>query len=197
RQEGRLLPEEVLGRDQDRRRRAAHGRAVGAHSLREPEFLRALFVSRRGALRAADTHARRAQRDFKHPRPLHAGPDRGSDFEKNPPGRRAIAIRQAEKGVQVRRLLILSALLTAVSPAVAEKLVVRVGHFPNITHAQGVIGHGLSRQGKGWFEQRLGPDVEVQWFAYNAGPTAMEAILARSVDLAYVGPNPAVNAHLK
>ena len=95
------------------------------------------------------------------------------------------------------RLLILSALLTAVSSAVAEKLVVRVGHFPNITHAQGVIGHGLSRQGKGWFEQRLGPDVEVQWFAYNAGPTAMEAILARSVDLAYVGPNPAVNAHLK
>ena len=95
------------------------------------------------------------------------------------------------------RLLILCALLTAVSSAVAEKLVVRVGHFPNITHAQGVIGHGLSRQGKGWFEQRLGPDVEVQWFAYNAGPTAMEAILARSVDLAYVGPNPAVNAHLK
>lgn len=79
----------------------------------------------------------------------------------------------------------------------AEKLVVRVGHFPNVTHAQAVIAHGLARQGKGWFEQRLGPDVEVQWFVYNAGPSAMEAIFAKSIDLTYVGPNPAINAHVK
>jgi NitT/TauT family transport system substrate-binding protein len=51
-----------------------------------------------------------------------------------------------------------------------EKTVIRFGHFPNITHAQGVIGHALSRKGKGWFEERLGPNVEIQWFTYNAGP---------------------------
>jgi NitT/TauT family transport system substrate-binding protein len=79
----------------------------------------------------------------------------------------------------------------------AEKIVLRVGHFPNVTHAQAVIAHGLSRTGKGWFEERLGPDVEVQWFVYNAGPSAMEAIFARSIDLTYVGPNPAINAYLK
>jgi NitT/TauT family transport system substrate-binding protein len=79
----------------------------------------------------------------------------------------------------------------------AEKAVIRVGHFPNVTHAQALIAHGLSRAGKGWFEERLGPDVEVQWFVYNAGPSAMEAIFARSIDLTYVGPNPAVNAYLK
>src|SRR5687767_9282100 len=78
-----------------------------------------------------------------------------------------------------------------------QKTVIRVGHFPNITHAQGVIGHLLTSQKKGWFEQRLGPNVEVQWFVYNAGPTAMEALLAKSIDITYVGPNPAVNAHLK
>ena len=83
------------------------------------------------------------------------------------------------------------------SSALAEKMVLRVGHFPNLTHAQGVIAHGLSRQGKGWFEQRLGPDVEIRWFVYNAGPTAMEAIFTKSIDLTYVGPNPAINAHLK
>jgi NitT/TauT family transport system substrate-binding protein len=87
--------------------------------------------------------------------------------------------------------------LAAVCIAQAEKIVVRVGHFPNITHAQAVIAHGLSRQGNGWFEQRLGPTVQVQWLVYNAGPSAMEAIFARSIDLAYVGPNPAINAHLK
>ena len=74
---------------------------------------------------------------------------------------------------------------------------VRFGHFPNITHAQGVIAHALSRQGKGWFEERLGPNVEIQWFTYNAGPSAMEAIFAGSLDVTYVGPGPALNAHLK
>jgi NitT/TauT family transport system substrate-binding protein len=77
------------------------------------------------------------------------------------------------------------------------KIILRVGHFPNVTHAQGVIAHALSRAGKGWFEARLGTNVEVQWFVYNAGPSAMEAIFAKSIDLTYVGPSPAVNAHLK
>src|SRR5215475_4530651 len=78
-----------------------------------------------------------------------------------------------------------------------EKTAIRFGHFPNITHAQGVIAHALSRQGKGWFEQRLGPNVAIQWFIYNAGPSAMEAIFAKSLDVTYVGPGPALNAHFK
>ncbi len=84
------------------------------------------------------------------------------------------------------------------SVATAEqKITIRFGHFPNITHAQGVIAHALSRQGKGWFEHRLGPNVEIQWFTYNAGPSAMEAIFAESLDVTYVGPNPALNAYFK
>src|SRR5256885_10399101 len=74
---------------------------------------------------------------------------------------------------------------------------VRVGHFPNITHAQGVIAHALTRQGKGWFEQRLGPNIEIQWYTYNAGPSAMEALFAGSLDVTYVGQGPALNAHFK
>src|SRR5437868_10356823 len=81
--------------------------------------------------------------------------------------------------------------------AAEEKVVIRFGHFPNITHAQGVIAHALSRKGKGWFEERLGPNVEIQWFTYNAGPSAMEAIFAGSLDLTYVGQGPALNAHFK
>ena len=94
-------------------------------------------------------------------------------------------------------IVALVVLLVAGCRPAAEKVVIRVGHFPNVTHAQGVIAHGLSRAGKGWFEERLGSDVEVQWFVYNAGPSAMEAIFARSIDITYVGPNPAVNAYLK
>lgn len=79
----------------------------------------------------------------------------------------------------------------------AGKLTLRVGYFPNITHAQGIIGSHSTREGKGWFEQRLGPDVIIQWYAYNAGPSAMEAIFAGSIDLTYVGPNPALNAYIR
>jgi len=93
--------------------------------------------------------------------------------------------------------LIVFLALSPTSGLTAEKQVVNAGHFPNVTHAQGVIGHALSRQGKGWFEQRLGRDVQIRWFVYNAGPSAMEGIFARSLDLTYVGPNPAINAHLK
>lgn len=77
------------------------------------------------------------------------------------------------------------------------KRILRVGYFPNITHAQGVIGSALTAEKRGWFEERLGPDVEVQWFVYNAGPSAMEAIFTDSIDLTYVGPNPALNAFIR
>jgi NitT/TauT family transport system substrate-binding protein len=96
----------------------------------------------------------------------------------------------------MKSILIITLLLSAWLVQ-AQKSVIRVGHFPNITHAQGVIAHGLTRAGRGWFEERLGPDIEIQWFVYNAGPTAMEAIFARSLDMTYVGPSPAINAHLR
>src|SRR5205823_4593539 len=94
--------------------------------------------------------------------------------------------------------VITAAILCFGSFATAEqKTTIRFGHFPNITHAQGVIAHALSRQGKGWYEKRLGPNVEIQWFTYNAGPSAMEAIFAGSLDLTYVGPGPALNAYFR
>jgi NitT/TauT family transport system substrate-binding protein len=97
--------------------------------------------------------------------------------------------------MSILRLLILFAAI--ISNPVFGETKIRVGHFPNITHAQGVIAHALSRQGKGWFEQRLGADTKIEWFVYNAGPSAMEAIFAKSIDLTYVGSGPALNAYTK
>ncbi len=87
--------------------------------------------------------------------------------------------------------------LLGLSAARAGEGPLRVGYFPNVTHAQGVIGAQTSREGRGWFEQRLGPRVRVSWYAFNAGPSAMEALLAGSIDLTYVGPNPALNAYIR
>ena len=93
---------------------------------------------------------------------------------------------------------ILSLLLAlGVASLPAESVTLRVGYFPNVTHAQGIIGSETTREGRGWFEQRLGPGVAVRWYPFNAGPSAMEAIFAGSIDLTYVGPNPAVNAYIR
>jgi NitT/TauT family transport system substrate-binding protein len=86
--------------------------------------------------------------------------------------------------------------IAAATPTRAQTLL-RVGHFPNVTHVQALVAHYLSRHGKGWFEERCGPDVKIEWYVYNAGPGAMEALFARSIDLTYVGPNPAINAYSK
>ena len=93
--------------------------------------------------------------------------------------------------------LFVFALLAAVVPTFAAKTILRVGYFPNVTHAQGVIGRTLTAENKGWYEQRLAPDVEIEWFAYNAGPSAMEAIFTGAIDLTYVGPSPVLNAYMR
>lgn len=99
-----------------------------------------------------------------------------------------------------RHFLQLSSLTLAAAPSCGRKApaadgALRFGHFPNISHLQGLVAHQLSRQGKGWFEERLG--VEVEWFTYNAGPSVAEAIFARSLDVSYVGPSPVLNAYAK
>ena len=89
-------------------------------------------------------------------------------------------------------------LIATAAPALrAGDVTVRVGYFPNITHAQAIIGCQTTREGRGWFEKRLGPGVKVLWYPFNAGPSAMEAVFAGGIDLAYVGPNPVLNAYIR
>ena len=67
---------------------------------------------------------------------------------------------------------------------------VRLGYFPNVTHAPAVAGVE-----KGIFAEALGADrLEVKTF--NAGPAAVEALFADALDAAFIGPNPAINAHV-
>ena len=72
------------------------------------------------------------------------------------------------------------------------QIVVRVGAFPNITHAQAMIG-----KANGAFEKALGNDVKVEWKSFNAGPSAIEALFAGAIDMTYVGPNPAINGYVR
>ena len=67
----------------------------------------------------------------------------------------------------------------------------RIGYFPNINHAQAVIGLG-----NGDFQRNLG-NVKIETQVFNAGPSAIEALFANRIDVTYVGPNPAINGYLK
>lgn len=94
-----------------------------------------------------------------------------------------------------RRFLLSTAALAGCRPAPAPEGVLRLGHFPNVTHLQALVARSFTREGRGWFEQRLG--LEVRWLAYNAGPSVAEAIFARSLDAAYMGPSPMLNAYVR
>ena len=67
----------------------------------------------------------------------------------------------------------------------------RIAYFPNIGHAIPVVGieHGI-------FAEYLGDDVAIETRVFDSGPQAIEALFANSVDVAYVGPGPAINGFL-
>ena len=93
----------------------------------------------------------------------------------------------------VRSTLALAALLASFNLyAQSAPVVIRAGHFPNITHSQGVIG-----QANGWFEKAMAPQARVEWRIFNAGPSVIEALYAGAIDLAYIGPNPAINGYVR
>ena len=68
---------------------------------------------------------------------------------------------------------------------------VRLGFFPNVTHATALVGVEA-----GIFKAALGPN-ELQVKTFNAGPAAVEALFSGAVDATYIGPNPAINAHVQ
>jgi NitT/TauT family transport system substrate-binding protein len=68
---------------------------------------------------------------------------------------------------------------------------VRLGYFPNITHAPAIVGVE-----KGLFQHELGPHT-LEAATFNAGPEAIDAIFADALDATFIGPNPAINAFQK
>ncbi|MBB1254852.1 ABC transporter substrate-binding protein [Streptomyces alkaliterrae] len=69
---------------------------------------------------------------------------------------------------------------------------VRIGFFANVTHATALVGLGAG----GRIQKELG-GTQVKPYLFNAGPSAIEALNAGSVDLTWIGPSPAVNGYVK
>ncbi|HUP69134.1 MAG TPA: ABC transporter substrate-binding protein [Acidimicrobiales bacterium] len=80
---------------------------------------------------------------------------------------------------------------TAAPGGEEEATTLRLGYFPNLTHATAIAGVK-----KGIFKAALGRD-ELEVSTFNAGPAAVEALFSDALDATYIGPNPAINAFVK
>ena len=81
---------------------------------------------------------------------------------------------------------------TDTAPATGEHVTLRLGYFPNVTHATALVGVE-----KGIFADALGDDVTLETSTFNAGGEAVEALFADAIDATYIGPNPAINGFAK
>jgi NitT/TauT family transport system substrate-binding protein len=90
---------------------------------------------------------------------------------------------------------VLAALLAATVPASAAKrqssepVTLRLGYFPNVTHAPAIVGVQT-----GIFKKALGDDVDLQLSTFNSGTEELTALQAGALDAAYIGPNPTITA---
>src|SRR5579884_3782213 len=74
----------------------------------------------------------------------------------------------------------------------SSPVTVRLGYFPNLTHAVALVGVA-----RGTFQKALGSNVTLQTKIFNAGPAEIEALFANDIDIGYVGPAPAINGYVK
>lgn len=86
----------------------------------------------------------------------------------------------------------LGALLLLAARDAKSQVTVRVGAFPNITHAQAMVG-----KAKGAFDKAVGSNTKVEWKSFNAGPAAIEALFAGAIDMTYIGPNPTISGYVR
>lgn len=68
---------------------------------------------------------------------------------------------------------------------------VRIGYFPNITHATALVGDQ-----EGLIQKELG-GTRLKSTTFNAGPSEIEALNAGSIDIGWIGPAPAINGYVK
>ncbi|MCE1180124.1 MAG: ABC transporter substrate-binding protein [Micrococcales bacterium] len=75
--------------------------------------------------------------------------------------------------------------------AAERRSTLRLGYFANLTHLVPLLGVA-----GGHFRDELGP-VRLETSVFNAGPAAAEALLADAIDVAYLGPSPAINTYVR
>ena len=74
----------------------------------------------------------------------------------------------------------------------------KIGYFPNVNHAQAVIGlkNGDFQKIIEGNNNESQSKTKIKEFVFSDGPSAIEALFGGQIDAAYVGPNPAINGYI-
>ena len=100
--------------------------------------------------------------------------------------------RHVRTFVAVAVLASILAACSSGSPKASGTAVLRLGYYPNLTHATAIVGVD-----QGIFAKDLGSKVQLKTSTFTAGPEEVTALFADALDAAYMGPNPAINAYIK
>ncbi len=73
-----------------------------------------------------------------------------------------------------------------------EPATLRLGYFPNVTHAPAILGVA-----EGTFAEALGSNVDLELSTFNAGTDVITALFSDALDASFIGPNPAINGYAK
>ncbi|GGJ40130.1 ABC transporter substrate-binding protein [Deinococcus roseus] len=87
--------------------------------------------------------------------------------------------------------LLLTTLLIIGTAAAQKADTVRIGIFPNVTHAAGLVAINQKL-----FQKELGSGVKLEVRQFANGSQINEAFAAGALDFAYVGPGPAMNGFM-
>ncbi|MEU9323149.1 aliphatic sulfonate ABC transporter substrate-binding protein [Streptomyces canus] len=68
---------------------------------------------------------------------------------------------------------------------------VKIGYFGNLTHGTALVGVD-----KGFFQKELGA-TKASYATFNAGPSEIEALNSKSIDIGWIGPSPSINGYVK
>jgi NitT/TauT family transport system substrate-binding protein len=107
-------------------------------------------------------------------------------------------IRITTKLLAIGIVAVLAGLLAATVPASAAKkqssepVTLRLGYFPNVTHAPAIVGVEEKL-----FEKALGKNVTLELSTFNSGTEALTALQAGALDASYIGPSPTITAWTK
>lgn len=103
------------------------------------------------------------------------------------------------RGIEIKKVLpimlvffLCLSLLSGCTDKAKEENTIKVGYFPNVTHATALVGFGEGR-----FQKELGSKVNIEEKIFVAGPSLMEGLLAGEVDIGYIGPIPAINGYVQ
>jgi NitT/TauT family transport system substrate-binding protein len=79
--------------------------------------------------------------------------------------------------------------LSAAPAGAASQVTLRLGYYPNVTHAPALVGVGANI-----FTQKLGPNVDLRLKTFNSGTEELQAFQGGALDAGYIGPSPTITA---